>query len=164
MSQLSSSEINIALLSLGGLVLGLGLLSGFLKKRLFLSDPIVALVLGVLLGPSVLKLMDLAHWGKLETILEQGARLAIAIQLMGVVLQLPKAYPLKQWRSLAVLLGLLSVAALFYAFLSLRKTGLESAWVAGNLIICASIIVHGLTAIPFAQLYSKYSSRSGVNL
>jgi NhaP-type Na+/H+ or K+/H+ antiporter len=54
MSQLSSSEINIALLSLGGLVLLLGLLSGFLKERLFLSDPIVALLLGVLLGPSVL--------------------------------------------------------------------------------------------------------------
>ncbi len=105
MIQLSSSEINIALLSLGGLVLGLGLLSGFLKKRLFLSDPIVALLLGVLLGPSVLRLIDLAHWGKPETILEQGARLAIAIQLMGVALQLPKAYPLKQWRSLAVLLG-----------------------------------------------------------
>jgi NhaP-type Na+/H+ or K+/H+ antiporter len=64
MSQLSSSEINIALLSLGGLVLVLGLLSGFLKKRLFLSDPIVALLLGVLLGPSVLRLIDLAHWGK----------------------------------------------------------------------------------------------------
>ena len=53
MSQLSSSEINIALLSLGGLVLVLGLLSGFFKKRLFLSDPIVALLLGVLLGPAV---------------------------------------------------------------------------------------------------------------
>jgi NhaP-type Na+/H+ or K+/H+ antiporter len=76
MSQLSSSEINIALLTLGGLVLVLGLLSGFLKKRLFLSDPIVALLLGVLLGPSVLSLIDLAHWGKPETILEQGARLA----------------------------------------------------------------------------------------
>lgn len=78
MSQLSSSEINIALLSLGGLVLGLGLLSGFLKKRLFLSDlrSIVALLLGVLLGPSVLRLIDLVHWGKPQTILEQGARLA----------------------------------------------------------------------------------------
>jgi NhaP-type Na+/H+ or K+/H+ antiporter len=105
MSQLSSSEINIALLTLGGLVLGLGLLPGFLKKRLFLSDPIVALLVGVLLGSFVLSLIDLAHWGKLETILEQGARIAIAIQLMGVALQLPKAYPLKQWRSLAVLLG-----------------------------------------------------------
>ena len=66
MSQLSSSEINIALLTLGGLVLGLGLLSGFLKKHLFLSDPIVALLVGVLLGSFVLSLIDLAHWRKLS--------------------------------------------------------------------------------------------------
>jgi len=106
MSQLTSSEINIALVTLGGLVIVLGLFSGFLKERFFLSDPIVALLIGVLLSPSVLGLIDLAHWGKPEGILEQGARLAIAIQVMGVALRLPKAYPFKQSRILAVLLGL----------------------------------------------------------
>ncbi len=93
MNQLTSSEINIAIMTLGGLVLGLGLLSGWLKERLFLSDPLIALVAGVLLSPSVFGLIDLAHWGKPEMILEQGARLAIAIQVMGVALRLPKAYP-----------------------------------------------------------------------
>jgi NhaP-type Na+/H+ or K+/H+ antiporter len=58
--------------------------------------------------------------------------------------------------------GPIGVAALFYAFLSLRKTGLESAWVVGSLIICASIFVHGLTAVPFAQLYRKRLHSSGV--
>jgi NhaP-type Na+/H+ or K+/H+ antiporter len=62
MSQLTSSEINIALVTLGGLVIVLGLFSGFLKERFFLSDPIVALLVGVLLSPSVLGLIDLAHW------------------------------------------------------------------------------------------------------
>jgi len=107
MSELTSSEINIALMTLGGLVLGLGLLSGWLKERLFLSDPLIALVVGILFSPSVFGLIDLAHWGKPEMILEQGARLAIAIQVMGVALRLPKAYPFKHWRILAVLLGLL---------------------------------------------------------
>ncbi|NDJ20504.1 sodium:proton antiporter [Nostoc sp. B(2019)] len=107
MSQLTSSEINIALMTLGGLVLGLGLLSGWLKEWLFLSDPLIALVVGVLLSPSVFDLIDLAHWGKPEMILEQGARLAIAIQVMGVALRLPKAYPFQHWRILSVLLGLL---------------------------------------------------------
>ena len=37
--------------------------------------------------------------------MEQGARLAIAIQVMGVALRLPKGYPFKNWRILAVLLG-----------------------------------------------------------
>lgn len=107
MSQLTSIEINIALMTLGGLVLALGLLSGWLKERLFLSNPLIALVVGVLLSPSVFGLIDLAHWGKPEIILEQGARLAIAIQVMGVALRLPKAYPFTHWHILAVLLGLL---------------------------------------------------------
>ncbi|MEW5856317.1 MAG: cation:proton antiporter [Cyanobacteriota bacterium] len=105
MNHSTSSDVNVALVALGGLVLVLGLFSGFIKKRLFISDPIVALVVGVLLGPSAFALLDLADWGKPETILEQGSRLAIAIQLMGVALQLPKAYPVRNWRSLAVLLG-----------------------------------------------------------
>ena len=107
MLQLTSHEINIALLTLGGLVLGLGLFSGLLKERLWLSDPLVALLVGVLLGPAVLGLLDLSHWGNQEGILEQGARLAIAVQVMGVALRLPKAYPFKQRRVLGVLLGLL---------------------------------------------------------
>lgn len=107
MNQLTSHDINIALITLGGLVLVLGLLSGWLKERLFLSDPLIALVVGVFLSPSVFGLIDLAQWGKPEIIIEQGARLAIAIQVMGVALRLPKAYPFKNWRILAVLLGLL---------------------------------------------------------
>ncbi len=105
MDSLTSQEINIALLSLGGLVLVLGLLSGFLKKRLYISEPMVTLVAGVLLSPAVFGLLNLTHWGKPEMILEEGARLAIAIQVMGVALRLPKAYPWNEWRSLAVLLG-----------------------------------------------------------
>ncbi|MFB2934575.1 hypothetical protein ACE1B6_04795 [Aerosakkonemataceae cyanobacterium BLCC-F154] len=47
MNYLSATEINIALLSLGGLVMLLGLFSGFFKERLWLSNPILALGLGV---------------------------------------------------------------------------------------------------------------------
>jgi len=107
MALLTSHEINLALLTLGGLVLGLGLFSGLLKTRLWLSDPLIALVVGILLGPTVLGWFDLAHWGRPEGILEQGARLTIAVQVMGVALRLPTAYPFKRRRVLAVLLGLL---------------------------------------------------------
>ncbi len=101
----STTEINLALVVLGGLVLGLGLFAGFLKERLFLSDPLVALLIGVLLSPAVLGWLDLSRWGKPEIILEQGARLAIAIQVMGVALRLSKTYPRQNWRILTLLLG-----------------------------------------------------------
>lgn len=99
------SELNVALAVVGGLVLVLGLLSGLLRRSL-LSEPLVALLVGVTLGPAAFGLLDLLNWGHQETILEQAARLTLAIGLMGVALRLPKGYPFRRWRSLAVLLGL----------------------------------------------------------
>lgn len=92
---------------LAGMVLLLGSFSHFLKQRLYLSEPIVALGVGVILSPLMLNVFDLAAWGKPEAILEQGARLAIAIQLMGASLRLLAGYPVRQWRTLAGLLGLI---------------------------------------------------------
>ena len=44
------SELNLALTAVGGLVLVIGLLSGSIRRS-FLSEPLVALLVGVLLGP-----------------------------------------------------------------------------------------------------------------
>ena len=99
-------EINIALLTLGGLVILLGLFSSLIKGRFFISDPIIALLVGILISSWGLDLVHLERWGKPETILEQSARLAIAIQVMGVALRLPKGYIFKHWQPQAILLGL----------------------------------------------------------
>lgn len=101
--------LNIALLAVGMLVLMLGLLSEPLKRSP-LSTPMLALGLGVLLGPEVTGLLDLSQWGDEHTVLEQVARLTLAISLMGIALRLPRRYPLRNWRPLALLLGPLMVA------------------------------------------------------
>jgi len=93
------------LTAVGGLVLVFGLLSGSIRRS-FLSEPLLALVMGVLLGPAALGLLDPAGWGSQEAILEQAARLTLAISLMGVALRLPKREPFRGWRSLVVLLAL----------------------------------------------------------
>lgn len=98
------TELNLALAIVGGLVLLVGLLSGPIKRSL-LSAPLIALSIGVLAGPAGLGLLDLAAWGKQETILEQAARLTVAISLMAIALRIPSGYPFKNWRSLAVMLG-----------------------------------------------------------
>jgi len=99
------SALNIALLAIGGLVLVIGLLSDPLKRSL-LSLPMIGLLAGILLGPGVSGLLDVAEWGDEHVILEQAARLTLAISLMGVALRLPKGDPFRRWRALLVLLGL----------------------------------------------------------
>ena len=99
-------EINIALVAVGAVVLVVGLLSNLLRSS-FVSTPMVALLAGVLLGPAMLGLLVPSDWGgQEETILEQATRLTLAISLMGVALRLPEGFPFRDWRSMAVLLGL----------------------------------------------------------
>jgi sodium/hydrogen antiporter len=51
--------------------------------------------------------------------------------------------------------GPIGVAALYYANLSLKETGIEAAWTVGSLVICASILAHGVTAAPLTKLYGR---------
>jgi sodium/hydrogen antiporter len=46
---------------------------------------------------------------------------------------------------------------LYSAAFSYRETGLEEAWVVGSLVICASLLVHGLSATPLTKLYERLS-------
>lgn len=173
MSESGSTELNIALVTLSGLVMVLGLLSGFIKERLFLSEPMVAVLAGALIGPSVLGFIDLASWGKPETILEQGSRLAIAMQVMGVALQLPKGYIQRNCRPLAVLLGLamplmwLSSGLLAYLILGLPfwEGMLLGAIVTPTDPILSSSVVTGKVAeqnLP-ANIRHTLSAESGAN-
>jgi NhaP-type Na+/H+ or K+/H+ antiporter len=51
--------------------------------------------------------------------------------------------------------GPVGAAALYYAAFSFRETGIEAAWTVGSLVICASLLVHGVTATPLTKLYGK---------
>jgi NhaP-type Na+/H+ or K+/H+ antiporter len=99
------SALNIALTTIGGIVLVIGLLSDPLTRSP-LSLPMIGLGAGILLGPGVSGLLDVAKWGDQHIILEEAARLTLGIALMGVALRLPKGDPFRRWRSLLVLLGL----------------------------------------------------------
>ena len=98
------TDLNLTLAILGGLVLLVGLPSAPIRRSL-LSAPLIALMVGVLVGPSGLGLLDPAAWGKQESILEQAARLTVAISLMAIAFRVPTGYPFKSWRSLAIMLG-----------------------------------------------------------
>jgi NhaP-type Na+/H+ or K+/H+ antiporter len=51
--------------------------------------------------------------------------------------------------------GPVGAAALYYAAFSYRETGIEAAWTVGSLVICASVLVHGISATPLTKLYGR---------
>ncbi len=100
-------ELYVSLAAVGGLLLLLGVLGGLLKERTPVSEPLIALIAGVLIGPAALGLLDLAELGNETLILEQAALVTLGIALVGVALRLPVGYASGNWRLLVVLLGIL---------------------------------------------------------
>jgi hypothetical protein len=54
-------ELYVSLAAVGGLLLLLGVVGGLLKERTPISEPLIALLAGVLIGPAALGLLDLAN-------------------------------------------------------------------------------------------------------
>ncbi|MBA2714018.1 MAG: cation:proton antiporter, partial [Rubrobacteraceae bacterium] len=100
------SELYVSLAAVGGLLLVLGMLGGLLKERTPVSEPFIALLAGVLIGPAVFRLLDLAKLGNETLILEEAALVTLGIALVGVALRLPVGYASRNWQLLAVLLGI----------------------------------------------------------
>ncbi len=97
------TEFNIALALAGGTVLAIGLVSRLLNRSV-LSPPLLAFLLGVLVGP-VLGWLEPAAWGDDMRILEEAARLTLGVSLMGIALRLPPRFVFNYGRSLTLLLG-----------------------------------------------------------
>jgi NhaP-type Na+/H+ or K+/H+ antiporter len=96
---------NQVLAALGGLTLLLGLLSKWLERIPF-SAPLAALCIGVLLGPAVLGVLDLSALTEDPALLENVARITLAIALSGVAMRIPAGFIRKRWRQMSLLIGL----------------------------------------------------------
>jgi NhaP-type Na+/H+ or K+/H+ antiporter len=103
----------------------------------------------------------IAPWNGWVTLGWQGVWLVLLVLLLR---RLPVILLLRPWlppvRSVPIALvmgwfGPIGVSALFYLTLVTSRTGNETAWNAGSLIVLASIFVHGMTATPFARLYAR---------
>lgn len=84
----------------------LGVLGGLLKERTPLSEPLLSLLAGVLIGPAIFGFLDLADLGNQTLILEEAALVTLGIALVGVALRLPVGFTSGNWRLLFVLLGI----------------------------------------------------------
>lgn len=93
-------------LAVGGVaLLALGLGSGFVKDRLWVSEPLIAVAVGIVAGPAVLDALVIAIPEERQTtLLMEVARLTLGVSIMGAALRLPSRWEIDNWRELAVVL------------------------------------------------------------
>lgn len=97
----------------------LALVSTLIQRRLPLSEPLVALVLGVLAGPAVLGLLEVGADLR-DTILLELSRVLLAFSVMAAALRFPMATVRPLLRPVLLLLGVaMPLAALLTGFAAL---------------------------------------------
>jgi sodium/hydrogen antiporter len=163
----------VSLAAVGGLLLLLGLLGGLLKERTPVSEPLIALIAGVLIGPAALGLLNLADLGNQTLILEEAALVTLGVALVGVALRLPIGYSSSNWRLLFVLLGIvMPLMWIVGGLLAYLIVGVPF-WVAVMIgaivtptdpVVASSIVAGGVAErnLP-ARLRHAISSESGFN-
>ncbi|KAJ2872456.1 hypothetical protein GGH93_004004 [Coemansia aciculifera] len=159
---------------IGGFIFVLGLCSLITKERLFLSETLLSMVFGIIIGPQVLNWMDPSTWSSNEYQLTQEfSRYALAIEVMIAGVTLPKKYLLKEWKSVLFLLlpvmsimWLVSAAIIRFTFsLSFIHALAIGACIAPTDPVLANAILKGMFAeshVPL-RLRNILTAESGAN-
>lgn len=161
------SQLNIGLAVVGFVVVAIGLVSNQIKRSP-VQEPMVAMLAGIAVGPYALGWLDLATWGDEKHILEQAARLTLAVGLMAVALRIKRESLTALWRPVTVLLtagmfGMWLVSAALCGWilgLSLWTALLIGAVVTPTDPVVASSIVTG----PFAKKHLPLRLRDAISL
>lgn len=124
--------IDVVLVVAGALGLGVAALSDRLR-RLPVSEPVLALAAGVLLGPELLGLLDVPPLTEDSTWLHTGTRLLLAISVMAVALRYPVSDARRRLRPVLLLL------AVVLPVMALVTVGL-AAWILGVGLGTAALI------------------------
>ncbi len=94
--------LSAAIAVLAAFILVFALFARVLKERIWLTEPLAAVALGAALSAS--GALHLEAEGTTRVWLEELTRMALAVQVVGVMVRLPRGYPCRAWRSLALLL------------------------------------------------------------
>ncbi len=89
------------------LLLLLGATSGLVNARLWMSEPLVCTLAGILLGPVALDLIRISPGTDPQSreFFLEAARVTLAIAVLGAAIRLPRGWLGRQWRGLAIALG-----------------------------------------------------------
>ena len=104
-SVIEATPPHLTYLILSAFLILYALFSSFIRNRLHLSEPPLATVLGIIIGPNALNIVDPRAWGLEDSITQELARVVVGVQVFTVGVDLPKAYFNRHWKSVGMLLG-----------------------------------------------------------
>lgn len=154
------SPLHANMVLFGGFIILFGLMSLFVKERLYLTESLVATLVGILFGPMAFRVVRPQEWFSDEMLfsfLRETARLVIAMQVMAVGASLSSSYLRKSYGSLLMVLGPVMMAMWAVGALCVRY-GLDLPWL-HSLIIAACItptdpvLAHSVIKGKFAERY-----------
>ncbi|KAI9142949.1 Cation/H+ exchanger [Paraphysoderma sedebokerense] len=164
--------MTIICLVLGSFILLYGLISLLVKERLYLSESLVAALVGILIGPHALNLLQVFHTKDHHTIehaIFQFSRIAIGIQVMFAGVELPAKYIKWQWKSLAMLLGPCMISSWLATSAMIRYIlGIDSLIIGSCVAPTDPVLANGIVRGKFAERIPVHvrdiiSAESGAN-
>jgi len=164
--------VDAALAMIGATVLTLATVAGYIKNRLWISEPLICLVIGIILGPHVAGLVEFKP-GQDLSYLQPAARITLAIAVMGAALRVPPSFLRSHARELLIIL-LLGMPAMWLissvvAYFTLPASVLTALLVGAALTptdpVLSTAIVTGQTAEGMEPAYMRnyLTVESGAN-
>ncbi|KAF9192385.1 hypothetical protein BGZ51_005214 [Haplosporangium sp. Z 767] len=101
---LEATPEHIAYALMGCFIIVFGLVSLFVKEKLFISEAFVATAFGIIIGPYAIGIFDPAGWHEFDKVTLEFTRIVIAIQVMAAGVSLPRSYVFKEKASLFIIL------------------------------------------------------------
>ncbi|RDL33225.1 uncharacterized protein BP5553_08664 [Venustampulla echinocandica] len=155
--QLQPTGPHVSYLVFSTFLLLYALFSQFIRSSLHLSEPPLAVLFGIILGPYCLQWITPQGWGIDHHVTHELTRIIVGIQCFAVGIELPKFYFTRHWASVFYMLGPImtfswAITALF-AYL-IFKISLPAALIIGA---CLSPTDPVLAASIFSK--SKFSER-----
>ncbi|CAD25336.1 Na+/H+ ANTIPORTER [Encephalitozoon cuniculi GB-M1] len=160
------------LLASSSFVLLFGLASKYIKDSLLLSEPLVSVLTGIVLGHHVLNVFD-TNYVYSKIMMYNFSRVVLCIQTMTVAMSLPKNYVLEKWQSIFVLVGMVGIIKCFFSFCLVylfTNYNKATSWSLASCLtptdpILSSSIIHGKLAMKMVpeRIRMLLAAESGIN-
>lgn len=103
--QIEATPPHLTYLIVSAFLILYALFSLFIRNRLHLSEPPLAMLTGLAFGPKGVGAINPTKWGLDDGHAQEITRVIVGLQVFAVGLELPKGYLRKQWFSILMLIG-----------------------------------------------------------